>query len=300
MNNNVIFTDTLQEALQIAGLHNPTLAKRFSTNNKNTDTAGWLIEFPDGNGAVFGDWRTGEKYVWQRKREYKGPKSKLDIYAIENARREANERLEKDIQDAQADAARKARALWDRYTSEASVNHPYLVKKRLPPLGLRQHGDNLLIPMYNGAGEIVNLQTIMPGGDKRFSKGGETKGCFSYISGSTELLYVCEGWATGAALYMLTGASVACAMSAGNLSSVVGVVKEIVPSGMRIVVAGDDDRFTPTNKGREAANNAALVHGLQVAFPTFTPDSRGTDFVDMWLELQGCAVGEETSEGGAK
>lgn len=283
---NLIFTDTLQEAFLTAGLDNPGLDRRFSTNNKSGDKAGWLIEFSDGTGAVFGDWRTGEKYVWQRKREG-GPKVKVDVYAIENARKEANKKLEQNIQKAHAAAAGKARALWNNYSGEADANHPYLVRKRLPPLGLRQFKDNLLVPVYSANGETVNLQTITPEGKKRFSKGGEVKGCFGYISGSNELLYVCEGWATGAALHMLTRASVACAMSAGNLLSVTGAVKAAMPGGIKIVVAGDDDRFSNINPGRDAANNAALVHGLEVAFPTFAPDSKGTDFADMWLELQG-------------
>src|SRR5688572_4060261 len=42
---------------------------RFATNGKLSDDAGWAKLFPDGDGGIVGDFRTGESWTWQAKRE---------------------------------------------------------------------------------------------------------------------------------------------------------------------------------------------------------------------------------------
>ncbi|ECO0045321.1 topoisomerase, partial [Salmonella enterica subsp. enterica serovar Infantis] len=111
----------------------------------------------------------------------------------------------------------------------ATPSHPYLMKKRLQPGNLYQSGNDLLVPLYNVCGEVVNVQIISPDGRKMFLRDGQVQGAF-HVMGSFDLIapeapehdvYVCEGWATGAALLQHWNVmAVACAMNAGNLKHV--------------------------------------------------------------------------------
>lgn len=72
MRDDIIHTPTVDEAFAQIGLPcpdniNATGVTRYPTNDKKRDTAGYVIMFPDGNGAVLGDFRTGVSGVWQRK-----------------------------------------------------------------------------------------------------------------------------------------------------------------------------------------------------------------------------------------
>src|SRR5207237_321048 len=63
----------------------------FSTNGKPGDTAGRAKLFPDGEGGIVHDWRSGESWAWQAQRE--GPRSAVEVQAwrekCERAKREA-------------------------------------------------------------------------------------------------------------------------------------------------------------------------------------------------------------------
>ena len=64
----------LQEAIRSVGFEPPDVitpgkVNRFSTNGKRSDKSGWIFLFPDGEGASFGCWRTGEVHQWFIKRE---------------------------------------------------------------------------------------------------------------------------------------------------------------------------------------------------------------------------------------
>lgn len=181
-----------------------------------------------------------------------------------------------------AEAARSALSFW-RQSGGASLGHPYLRRKAVPPLALRQSGALLLVPLFDVAGELWNLQTIAPDGTKRFQKGARIGGLFSPIGEVGEnphSLLICEGWATGATLHIETGNPVLCAMNCGNLRAVALAARERWPHA-DIVVCGDDDRHTEGNPGRTKAIEAAAVIGGRVSFPRFAPGDGGTDFNDM-------------------
>ncbi|GAB2797475.1 hypothetical protein GCM10027040_25140 [Halomonas shantousis] len=98
-------------------------------------------------------------------------------------------------------------------------------------------------PLYAG-GELVNLQWILPNGKKRFLKGGQVQGAYSPLGEPVAegRLFVCEGWATGATLYRLTGEPVVCAMHADNLRAVAETMRASLNGSLDLVIAGDDDR----------------------------------------------------------
>ncbi|MDV7211074.1 toprim domain-containing protein [Azotobacter beijerinckii] len=183
-------------------------------------------------------------------------------------------------------AAMLAAQLWES-AGLADPRHPYLARKDVEPHDLRQSGDVLLVPLRTAAGELVNLQRIRPDGEKRFLPGGAVLGAF-HLLGEVRpggLLYVCEGWATGATLHeQYEGAgAVACAMNAGNLRPVALALRGHYGHAVELVIAGDDDRQTEGNPGHTAADAAALAAGALVTFPDWPPGAPPelSDFNDL-------------------
>ncbi|MCA0975238.1 toprim domain-containing protein [Halomonas denitrificans] len=192
---------------------------------------------------------------------------------------------------ARQEAIGRAKTAWER-ALPASPHHPYLASRQVPAFDLRQcRRGSLLIPLYAG-GEIVNLQRILPDGTKRFLKGGQVQGAYALLGRPVPdgRLFICEGWATGATLHHLTGDPVVCAMHAGNLLAVAKSMRTVLNSSLDLVIAGDDDRQTSGNPGRQAANDAALAVGALVLYPEWPDDcpENLTDFNDLyrWYQVQ--------------
>lgn len=176
----------------------------------------------------------------------------------------------------------------------ANPHHPYLTAKRLQPHRLYQAGRDLLVPLHNVRGELVNVQTISPDGRKLFLRDGQVQGAF-HVIGDFDLMapdapphdvYVCEGWATGAALFQFWAIdAVVCAMNAGNLKHVALALRERYGSDIQLVIAGDDDRASKDNPGFRAANEAALLAGCLVTFPEWMPGTPAelSDFNDLMI-----------------
>jgi putative DNA primase/helicase len=85
---------------------------RFPTNGRRGDDAGWAKFFPDCEGGVVGNFRTGQVEVWRAKR---------DRPISEAERRAFGERIERQKQEAAAlrareaeKAGKRARAIWER------------------------------------------------------------------------------------------------------------------------------------------------------------------------------------------
>jgi putative DNA primase/helicase len=132
--------------------------------------------FPDGKGGIVKNWKSGEQRVVF---DDQSSKTKLttksgagnDVVSIKTQSEMAN--------DAYLEAAKKANKLWN-ISEPASMDHPYLIKKKIGPHGIRQYKEALIVPIYVD-GEIVSLQFISPDGSKRFLKGGRTKGGYFMI-----------------------------------------------------------------------------------------------------------------------
>jgi phage/plasmid primase-like uncharacterized protein len=188
----------------------------------------------------------------------------------------------------QAVAAEKAEEEVGTYT-DASADHPYLVRKRIGPYGIKiDRAGRLVVPVISQAGEILSYQTIDADGNKRFLKGGKIEGGFYELRGNRKVIFVGEGFATCASIHEATGYTVLVAFDCGNLAKVAKSAKEMFP-GARIVIGADNDQFTEGNpgvtKGRAAAS---LVFG-EIVYPNFAESdlpSKPTDFNDLHC-LQG-------------
>jgi putative DNA primase/helicase len=196
------------------------------------------------------------------------------------------------------DGMKKARALWAGAHPMKRL-HPYIEAKGLSAQGCaalrvadnvmllvdgerRVFDEVLLVPMWQGR-HLLNVQQILPSGEKRFVYGAPTKGGSLVLDRPrAALTALVEGLATGLAVYQcLRQARVIVAFNTGNL---IPVVQLLQPSGS-VVMCGDDDRGTfarrGINPGREAARNVADLIGCGVAFPV---DIEGTDFADQLKE----------------
>lgn len=203
-------------------------------------------------------------------------------------------------------AAREAAKIWERAApAPAPADHPYLVRKGVQSHGLRvatwhrrEQGPDqawrdreipgsLLVPLFNAEGQLRSLQAIFPersaeGRDKDYLPGGEKAGCH-FVLGKPlpgAALLVAEGYATAASLHECTGLAVAVAFDAGNLRPVATALREAVP-GVRLVIAGDDDRATVGNPGATKAREAAEASGGVWCLPVFQLEGAGTDFNDL-------------------
>jgi putative DNA primase/helicase len=143
----------------------------------------------------------------------------------------------------------------------ADEGHPYLSLKRITPERLWQNGDWLLVPMTDIEGNLWNIQTIRPNGEKRFLAGGRTKGVFWWRGRPEVKLVIGEGVATVAAVSRATGLPVVAAMSAGNLPDVAAMIHSKQPD-LELIIAADDDKA-----GIEAARLASQRTGALIALP---------------------------------
>lgn len=162
---------------------------------------------------ICGHWARGEQHVvalgGKELTEYERQAARN---AVERAQRQRERELAERHEDAQATAHR----LW-AMSGAALESHPYLMKKMLPGVGIRQLDETLLVPMVDERGDLWNLQRIRPDGDKRFLKGGRVKGLSCRIGEPTDDVIVAEGWATSASLHLDTKQQVWCALSEANL-----------------------------------------------------------------------------------
>lgn len=186
----------------------------------------------------------------------------------------AQKQRQAEILETQRKAAIKAVNLWRDATPV--ISHPYLERKQIQPHQLRiNRAGALLVPIYNQAGLIVNLQFINADGSKRFLSGGQKRGCFGVIGSHTDnnTILICEGWATGASLNEHSDLFTVVALDAGNLVPVAQCWRRLRPNA-KIVVCGDNDL---SEIGQIKAREAALA--CQGTY--LIPEAVGCDWNDI-------------------
>lgn len=208
------------------------------------------------------------------------------------------------------EAKSRANKLINERSFKANSEHPYFVSKGINNViktvnQVYQIFNTLLVPVYQfkvpaksvidiyeyeRIFELVSLQFIDANGGKRFLSGGKIKGGFFPIrfEGHIVSIVVCEGLATGVtyAKYYDQFSEVVCAFNASNLKEVAKAFKVRYPMA-RVIVAGDNDRFTERKTGVntgviKAKEAARLVDGV-VDIPEFKASEAGSDWNDRYL-----------------
>lgn len=132
---------------------------------------------------------------------------------------------------------------------------------------------SLVVPLYNETGELVNVQLIRHDGVRHYLAGGQKQGASHRIPGSA-MVAVCEGYATGLSVHLATGATVYCAMDAGNLLAIAQVVRGMDDplQPCQLWLAADNDATKTGNTGKTKAEQAAAAVGAVVALPPTAGD----------------------------
>jgi putative DNA primase/helicase len=246
----------------------------------------WL-KLVDSGIAVFGNWATSEKTTWFADDLPTDPKA---IAERNRLIRLEKQRIARQQEREWEEAAVRARHTWLDYCIQADMSHPYLVKKRLKPLGIRQFKHELVVPVYSlKNGGIQSLQFITPNGSKRFLAGGKTKDGFyanrPFQQATDRRVVISEGWATSQSLaqqWKVQGWHVV-AFNSGNLLAVAKSIRLQFPK-IEIVIAADNDE---SGVGEVAAMQAAKAVNGKVSMPQFTDEERKqygkiSDWQDRW------------------
>jgi putative DNA primase/helicase len=249
---------------------------RFSINGKKRDDAGEYRFYDDRFPAGFAkDYRQNIFFTWSA-RDDATVLSESDRAEYARIKRNREERRQRE----QAEAARLAQQRWQK-AEAADPAHEYLTRKSVKPHGIRQDGETLLIPVMDGE-EVISVQSIGPDGRKLFQLGSRVKGGFFTIGDASDTIYICEGYATAATIYELTGQQTVVAFNAGNLLAVAPKIRANNPEAY-VVICGDDDFAVDKNPGVRDATKAAKIINGYLAIPPFDRDAGedGTDFNDL-------------------
>ncbi|WP_257292853.1 toprim domain-containing protein [Endozoicomonas sp. ONNA1] len=244
--------------------------------DRNSSLNGWYVCYGS-DVLVAGSWKTGQKVVVHSRRfsELSPEQRKLREEQVAKAQSQAKSEKRK----RQEQVAKKVQAEWEK-AQPATFAHPYLLKKQIPPYGIRELGDTLLIPARDEAGKLWSLQYIKPNGRKLFAKGGRIDGCFHLIGQVTDQLYFAEGYSTAATLHKFMGLTMAVAFNAGNLRQAAMQLRKIYPKA-KFIFAADNDRTAKVNTGLKKAREAAEAVKGKVIWPDFPEGVEGTDFNDL-------------------
>jgi putative DNA primase/helicase len=248
------------------------------------------------------------------KGEYDALKARIEADRIANE----NERQRKFMT-----VAEKSQRMWKSY-KPASPDHPYLKKKKIEPLNIRQTRDILVLPMFE-CGQLWNLQFINSKGEKRFLTGGKTKDCYGSLvfkNDDCDIIIITEGYATANSIRTATGLPVFFSYTAGNLYGVTKAIRKKFPDA-KIIIAADNDAFTMHHKnaqshpdykktdgnddqwskwreegllyntGVDKATEAAREFGAEISIPEFKDlQTKPTDYNDLHV-LEGLEVVKE-------
>lgn len=165
----------------------------------------------------------------------------------------AQEAIAQQLRKAAIDQANRR---WDRAKPVDGVSG-YLERKQVAPCGARMEGENLLVPMWDANGDLINVQSIAPDGTKRFQKDAPTVGARFYIGLGFGRVTICEGFATGASIYEAMADKVCIAFSQGQVEN---IAREMIAAGVAVVIAAD-------RKGLSAMEKLGAELGVPVIAP---------------------------------
>ncbi|WLZ69354.1 primase-like DNA-binding domain-containing protein [Enterobacter hormaechei] len=186
--------------------------------------------------------------------------------------------------EAETEADRKAAAALAvrlmENTRPASGN-AYLTRKGFPdrecPVlsatyktgGVTFRAGDVVVPLYDDTGALINLQLISSDGLKRTLKGGAVKGACHTIEGKKQAgkrLWITEGYATALTVHHLTGETVMVALSSVNLLSLASLVHQKHPACQIVLAADRDLNGDGQNKAAAAAGACEGVVALPPVF----------------------------------
>ncbi|ELQ5982781.1 toprim domain-containing protein [Cronobacter sakazakii] len=135
--------------------------------------------------------------------------------------------------------------------------------------GVTFRAGDVVVPLYDESGALVNLQLINSDGLKRTLKGGAVKGACHTIEGKKQAgkrLWIAEGYATALTVHHLTGETVMVALSSVNLLSLASLARQKQPACQIVLAADRDLNSDGQNKAAAAAEACKGIVALPPVF----------------------------------
>ena len=207
---------------------------------------------------------------------------------------EAEKRIaeEKKIQTAKL---QEVEVEWESYQLEGTSD--YLSAKGLPVLkGVRfgkteKDASFIALRITNATNDFCGEQRIFDwNAGKYIREYSIIKRCFILIGAdklpktTKKSVHICEGYATGAAIYKALGGLVICSLFADNLFDVTNALRKHFGAGAKLTLFADNDQWLEVNVGVNKAKHAANKREAQLVVPDFTgldTASLPTDFADL-------------------
>lgn len=266
----------------------------FPRADKGKAKSGWYVvhEFRLSAGGIglagaFGNYKADEK---RKVGMPAGSLTEADRAEYEKRRKQAQEKARKEAEAAARQCKERAQRIWSKLPEEGPSK--YLDTKKVRAFGIRFSRGSVVVPVYKPVAtdgpelfalDLVSLQFVDSSGTKTFLTGTPVDGSFHWLTPVPQAecpVVVVEGYATGASVHMATGLPVAVAFVAGNLMHVARALRKFMPNAL-ICVAGDDDRETEKNlgknPGRDKAQAAAKAVGGVWVLPKFPEVAHGAD-----------------------
>lgn len=175
--------------------------------------------------------------------------------------------------------------------------HQYLELKNVKSYGLRMKADGtLIIPCFDENNTLINLEQIFWNKntkryDKRPLKGGRRTGAFYSIGNQDkpEIIYISEGYSTGATIHEITQCLTYISFNCGNLPSVTQIIRKKFPN-IKIMITADHDTNSAGEKFakkaiNDDANAAYILPDFSEIEPNIKPEIKRSDFNDLFSLL---------------
>lgn len=240
-------------------------------------------------GAIFGDWHNKEEYIVWWNKDYK------QLSFEEKVRRKSREDIRKIEDDMKKREAKKRLEELLKLCSEVDEDHEYVKRKKIIPYGALQIRDKIVIAIRDISENLISVQLIS-NTSKQFAKDTSVRGGMLVLGSlKSEVIHICEGWATGCSLYEAIGQTVVCSFNAHNLVHVAKNIRFLCPNS-HIFIMADDDQHLEDNVGLRYAHEAQKIVGGFVIYPEF----KGGKLTD-WNDLHvACGIEEVRLQVGIK
>ncbi len=274
--------------------------------DKGQAKSGAYTGFDNGHPAGFiQNYKTGYKENWRSSLSQPNASNQAAIDVKNQI--EANKALKEERAHALEHAYEKtADLLQDEFNNArwAHNQHPYLQKKGFNQnFYLKQDKNgNLLIPLKDINGKHWASQRIFSNGDKMIgvtrSKEEKEQGVeypakkhgnfhllgAKALNNTIKEVFVCEGFATAASVYLATNKPTIMGVDAGNLEIVITNIKEKYPK-IEITIAADNDIKRELNDQPNVGKSTALgiqekYPDIKIALPQFSREEAAKGFSD--------------------
>ena len=209
-----------------------------------------------------------------------------------NEQIEAERRQREEVSKTQhVQVSLKATEIWSNLSCAGGSS--YLASKKLSVIdgikfGSDNNGNFIATSLTDNEGKIWSLQKIydkplLDGRNKSFLAGGKKSGLYTeFGNGNGNLIYICEGVATGLSILLARPDSLlVIAYDCNNLKSVTKNIVAKYPT-KKIIIAGDNDLIKHNNIGKEKASEVAKEFNLDLVLPDFQDTStKPSDFNDL-------------------